>query len=874
MRANSAVRNDSLITRERLLERFHNGASGLLPLVVLNAPAGAGKSTLVAQLLESPAAATYRVHIVHVHEVGDATLWQILGRCLGTDDDRPHSEDGGIREWVRAHFGALAEPTLVVLENYHHLSSVENDRALLELVRTSPRLHVCVLARSVHVLDGPLYTQQVRVLTRADLAFTGDECRQVLAHSGREQAPGRFDDVRHAAGWPGAVAAIVRSSATPEYSAPQSALRRFALDILEVATHLDPRSRDVLLGAALVESFSLDQAALFIGASDVSAHTHIRRLLELGALEEDACSDGQGYRLHPAMRGTMSAIVTREFSSSRRKSLALRIAKELETSDPSGSLRTYLQFSSLAEAESILWANFTAIIDEHDTCLATLSQLTDAELSAHPTLAAARYFLELESLTVSPKRLRHTSKLFHAGALRRLESNPEPSDPLHLGHRMLVMIGERMGGDSPAALAIAQDIEAQLASHAGPIASGRHDASRLDPGDQPVLLQELAFTAFIGGDSALARRVWRRLNSLMEPKPGALGAGQTSDLSRTTLRHGPWQHAALSGLSLVESNEGNFRLGMELLAQADAVRTSFGPAPALAWVNAEVIRAHHAYEFTRPEMLRDAIVRLSPWFDRIEQWPMVIMAETEGVRYQRGVDWAIPHLRTGIAQIERMRHGVGVWGGYLALYQVMLATISGHFVASKQIAAALPAKNPYVKIERARRSLFKGNDVQALLLIQRLGPASLNLRQQIDTLLIAAVAAWGCGRREEAFVALRSAAELIERCKLSMMLRSVPFEPLVEIAAAACDEGFCDVRALIDEVPVPARCVRPESLTLMEQKALESMRTHPPLADAAADLGIATATLKRHRLAVYRKLGVGSREEAILQGTRMGLLSH
>ncbi|WP_162248511.1 helix-turn-helix transcriptional regulator [Microbacterium sp. Root61] len=825
-------------------------------------------------MLESPALAQYRVHIAHIEEAGDTTLWQILGRSLATDADRPDSEDGCSREWVRARVGALTEPTLIVLEHYHHLSSVEHDRALLELVRTGPRLHVCVLARSVHLLDGPLHTHQVRVLTRADLAFTGDECREILAHSGGEHAPGRISAVTQAAGWPVVVAAILRSPATPEDSAPQSALRRFAIDILEVATHLDPRSRDVLLGAALVESFSLDQAALFSGASKASAHTHVHTLLQLGALEDGASSDGQGYRLHPAMRGTMSAIVTREFSSSRRESLALGIAKELETSDPLGALRIYLQFSSLAEAESVLWANFTAITDQHDTCLAALSPLTDAELSAHPTLAAARFFLELELPTVAPKRLWHTSKLFHTGAVRRLESNPEPTDPLHVGHRMLVMIGERMWGDSPAALAIARDIEAQLASRAGLTASGRHDAGRRDPGEQPVLLQELAFTAFIGGDSALARRVWQRLDSLMEPKPGAIGPGQTGDISRATLRHGPWQHAALSGLSLVESNEGNFRLGAELLAQADAVRTRFGAAPALAWVNAEVIRAHHAYEFARPEMLREAIARLSPWYDRIEQWPMVIMAETESVRYQRGVDWSIPHLRTGIAQIERKRHGVGVWGGYLALYQTMLATISGNLVTSKQIADALPAKNPYVQIERARRSLFQGNDVQALLMVQRLGPAVLNLRQQIDTLLIAAIAAWGCDRREEAFVALHSAAELIERCELSMMLRSVPFEPLAEIAAAARDAGFCDVSALIDAVPGPARCIRRESLTLMEQKSLESMLTHPPLADAAADLGIATATMKRHRLAVYRKLRVGSREEAILQATRMGLLSN
>ncbi|MGM7669200.1 LuxR C-terminal-related transcriptional regulator [Microbacterium sp. A93] len=852
---------------------------------MLNAPAGSGKSTLATQLLRSPLLEQFRVYSIHGASARGQSIWHSLGRCLAAAEPAPLPDDDAYsREWVHARISALTEPTLFLLDDYHGMTTAEHDRALLALGESNPHFHVCVLARSVRVLDGPLYMHRVRVIDRNELAFTAEESLDLAAQSGVELSAGLTEAFSQADGWPVAVAAVLRTAHETENAprrdgarigesipapapvAAHPALQRVAIDILDVLRELDPHARVALLGASLVGSFSLDHAAEFIGKPAARTQSHIDTLLQLGVLVRLA--HGAGYRVHPSVRATLPDIAAQEFSTSKRKALVLRAAQEMEKSNPFDAFRIYLRSSSLAAAETVLWSNFTAITDRSDACLAALSPLNDAELFAHPTLAAARFFLEFESSTVAPKRFWHTSQLSHAGAQRRLKLNPDPADPLHIGHRMQVMIGERMQGNAPAALAIAQDIEARLTSH------GRLEDPdlRTSGNNEPVLLEELAFTAFMGGDSALARRVWQRLSILMERMSEGASSDSSGGAPHATLRPGPWQHAALSGLALVESNEGDFRRGAELLAHSDQLRDEYGPAPGLAWVNAEIVRAHHAYEFRRPDLLRQAIERTLPWCDRIEQWPMLIMAEAESVRYQRGTDWALPQLRAGIAQIERERHGVGVWGGYLALYQAMLHATSGNFAASKQIMDALPARNPFVQIGRARFALFQGNNVQALLLIQRLGPAALNLRQQIDRFLIAAIAAWACGRTEEAFDTLRSAGELISRCQLSMMLRSVPFEPLAELAAAARDAGVCDVVALINSVPELARCVMRESLTQMEQRSLESMITHPSLADAAVALAIAPATVKRHRLTVYRKLKVGGREEAILQATRMGLL--
>ncbi len=569
-------------------------------------------------------------------------------------------------------------------------------------------------------------------------------------------------------------------------------------------------------------------------------------------------------------------------------------AQEGEHADPLAhtellaTFGAHIESAAFTAAEEVLACGFTAIIDQGSASLSLIRQVPDEALFAYPTLAAARLYLEFVDATVPPQRLWRTSELMYTGAKRRLKVDTDPRRELLIAHRMLEMVGERLRGNAPAALAIALDIETRLLAGGSVSAHGDSDTNRVrhgGPEAQPVLLEEIGFTAFMAGDSALARRAWQRLEALMRSKPGGQPAGgglpgyggvspaHGDEVSRATSRHADWQLAALGGLSLVESNEGDFSLGARLLARADRLREESGAqAPALAWVNGEIARAHHAYQHCDEGKLHEAVSRISPWNDRIEQWPMVIMAQSEHLRWVRGVDWAIPFLRAGITQVENERHGVGVWGGYLALYQVMLNTTLGNFDVSRRMIAALPADNSYVQIEQARLALFSGDNVRALLGIQRLGPAGINLRQQMDRLLIATVAAWGCGSVDEAFASLRDACELVERCDLSMMLRTVPFEPLAEVAAAAREAGACDFTALIDSVPEPARCIARASLTGMERRALETMVSHPALAEAAVELDIAQATVKRHRLAVYRKLRVSGREEAIVQATRMGLL--
>ena len=882
MRANSAVDPAQLLDRPRLRLRLSASDGGPAGFILLNAPAGYGKSTLAKQLLDSLPAHEYRTLWIHTTARTKSSFWRHLRAQL---EERPHptgepDDESRAHEWVLDHVSLLPASLVLVIDAYHRVSDAQTDLALLELSGASARIHLVVLARSVRLLDGPLFADEVLTVGPEELAFDAEElgtlarrCRTPL-HSRLRQS------LELTGGWPRAASAVLRAecrdavaSSRPSGAERASAspalhpqLARLAIDSLDL---LNDEARAVMLAASVLDTISLEQAAELLESTEDEAILQIQPLLEHGLLSLTGLTHRTVYRAHPAIRAGLADLARRSYSALDHATLLRGSARERASQDPLSALRMYLESSSLADAEAVLAAHFTTLTDRGEECTRLLRPLTDETLREFPTFAAARMLLEFSDRTVSHEHLHRLTRLMQEGASRRLEADLHSAPTLAIAHRVQVMIGERLGGNMPSALAIARDLEPLIMSRAHSPEEVPGQDHRDSPGTQPVFLEELGFTAFMGGDRALARRVWQRLDHQMQVS--------SSDLVPPTVgvtsRHAAWRLAALYGLALVEADDGDFIVAAEIIAQADALQEESGvSAPSLSWINGEVARAHLSYESLDADMLAQAMARVAPWNDRFEQWPMILMADVEATRYLRGPDWAIPHLRAGISQIERARHGVGVWGGYLALYQAMLNTTLGDFTISGRILRSLPAENLFVQIERARLSLFSGDNVRALLEVQQIGLAGISKRQRIDKFLMAAIAAWGCGLRDEAIESLNHAGELVERNGLSMMFRTVPFEPLRAIAVAARAAGAYDLVERIDRVPIQARGVVRERLTTMEQRALETMVTHPSLAAAAEHVSIAPATMKRHRLAVYRKLQVGGREEAILQATRMGLL--
>jgi len=61
-------------------------------------------------------------------------------------------------------------------------------------------------------------------------------------------------------------------------------------------------------------------------------------------------------------------------------------------------------------------------------------------------------------------------------------------------------------------------------------------------------------------------------------------------------------------------------------------------------------------------------------------------------------------------------------------------------------------------------------------------------------------------------------------------------------------------------------------LTAREKAVLQSLRGHLSRRESAQALGMSMNTIKSHTHAIYRKLGVSSREDAIQRGRSLGIL--
>lgn len=71
----------------------------------------------------------------------------------------------------------------------------------------------------------------------------------------------------------------------------------------------------------------------------------------------------------------------------------------------------------------------------------------------------------------------------------------------------------------------------------------------------------------------------------------------------------------------------------------------------------------------------------------------------------------------------------------------------------------------------------------------------------------------------------------------------------------------------------PARSSHPDELSVREREVLAALAGHGSLRQVADDLFISRNTIKTHTRALYAKLGVASREEAVQRGRDLGLLA-
>lgn len=839
-------------------------------ITLLRAPAGYGKSHALAEAIsESPAGLIPTPF--HCERTDTRNFVPALAGHVTSALSAEPVAAATPEQTVDALAQRITEPTTLVIQRYHRASSPENDLLLVELCERAPLLDLIVVARRTHLLDGALANgrTRIRVFGPRELAYS-EEVALALAHEAGYPDTGPLREaLKTVDGWPVAVHAILASGAPGAPGAPGQAdpdprenLRQFALQHLEVVSNT---ARRFLLVASLLDAIGIDQAAETLEIGIPEARDAAHELVELGLLETVRAGGASEFRCRAAVRAPLTERAQRSTSIDQIALLTAR-GSIIAQRDPITAFRHLCAAEAYPAAEALLARHYLTITTDRELCLSTLRAIPEAALLAHPGFIAAQLKLKFPDPSIPTSTIQYLMGLWTATLAARTRDTPaEQWDLETLGQ---VMVAERALGNSERAAELGALLDARISREPLPRGSAPGEVSE----EFTIYHHEIAVTALGVGDLGRARRHWQALTAHAQQRgerkwSAAPDSNTASGYERQLLT------LAHQELAFTELLDGNFRQSVEHLRIADELETDTGARGAgTSWVSAELARAHLSTELVDDALITVAIKRLEPISDRIERWPLQLLAETNHLRYRRGNEWALTHLGEGIEEQERGRQPAGRWRDHLTGHHAGLAMVVGDFVTAEQQLARLPEASPVTLLERARLALFAGDDVNALLLAQSVNEATTVRRQGVDRSLICAVAAWGCGEHDSAFSSLRIAAEMITEFMLTARLWSVPYDALDTVVSAAADAGVVDLRELVARIPEPARGYRYERLTEMELRALAAVAEYGNAKDAAAALFVTPGTIKKHLAAVYRKLRANGRDEAVLRATRMGLL--
>lgn len=304
-----AVRRESLFTRlDAVLE---------YPVVLVSAPAGYGKTTLIAHWLTAQPelaavwlsldtddndAARFFAHLItglspYMPE-SDATLLNLLAQSAPLNVI--------VASLLNA-LVALDEPLLIVLDDYHVIEQRTIQDALQQLIdRLPPQLHVVLLTRA----DPPLALARLRArnalleIRMHDLRFDTEEARRFFMLTTGKQFEGEqiAQIVHKSEGWAAALqlAALTlqRHADVNAFVESLSGAQRYIVDYLidEVLAHLPEHTRQFLLQTAVLSRMCAPLCDALTGCDD--SQTMLEDLERMNMFLVPLDVERQWYRYH------------------------------------------------------------------------------------------------------------------------------------------------------------------------------------------------------------------------------------------------------------------------------------------------------------------------------------------------------------------------------------------------------------------------------------------------------------------------------------------------------------------------------------------------------------------------------------------------
>jgi len=306
-----------IIERPRLIKLMEESGARV---IVLQAPAGYGKTTLARQWAEhagndgrwcrcvvsSADLAAFAVQLADTSAPEDATgSSRVLDRLSATTD--PERDIAELAELVAEEFAAWSASTWLIVDDYHLALSSHSAARLLELVvERTPGLHVLISTRlrpgwvsARNVLYG-----EVLYLDRRALRMSDEEATSVLGRfaAGSHASMEKF--LSQADGWPAVIGlgALHPTEHLPAVDSSHALWEFMAHELLNEVSRADARGLQRL---ALAPNITVNVASQLIGSQSEEV---IETSARLGLLTPR----GEEFEMHPLFRSYLERDLLRD----------------------------------------------------------------------------------------------------------------------------------------------------------------------------------------------------------------------------------------------------------------------------------------------------------------------------------------------------------------------------------------------------------------------------------------------------------------------------------------------------------------------------------------------------------------------------------
>ncbi len=869
--------NDALL-RQALVDRLV--ASGK-PVMIINAPAGYGKTTLLAQCHrrwreEDVVAAWYSADEGRFES--DQFFAYVMAALFEAGLPLPYPRDAieaglpGLAIEAAARAVALAleaseEPVRLIIDDYHRIASEATDAFLDYVIQRLPA-HAAILLASRGGTSLRLASLRVRgellTLGQSDLRFSDDEVRRFFADSGTVEHAALIERTE---GWP-AVLQLLRLTGHTGRDDLYDLTRRSSdlADYLaeQVFAGLSPELQHFLLHTSIATRISAPLADAITGTGD--GEDRLEEIRRLNLLATPLDNDFSWLRYHPLLS---------EFLLNRLRRLAPDRPDELHRR----AARWYADAGLLADA-----LYHASRIADDDAALAIMEAAGGWRMALRGGLAILRYltgvtlhhpfdyprvWLAQAYLAAQEGRLAEAR-----AAIDRMQGDPMlaeriASDDALEYEIMTNDIVTRIYEDRPIPPAYQARIEARLAAGVD------------DPKLQTLLTHLLCLCAFDAGND-----LWCRAHG---EKAQRLAVAAQIPLVETYL----YQYLGLALLRRGRRREAEllFQRGLEHSTR------NFGEGSAQVAI-AGILLAHTNY-------LSGALARAAELIDTgiavietSEGWHDIFIAAyaTSGWMALRAGDTAKAEqvLARGLAtaaarDLPRLRY-------QLALLRVRFRLFAGDIDQADLLLRALGEPGASMvardarlecdyRIAAASIELARGKVCDGLLrdLDQtRAERGSVALDVEIQVLRAAELI--GRGQARDGVLVFRQTIELAESEGLVALI--IQFGALLLAILPACREAMHlfepAQRTLVERLFQSANrngagpwSMPPAHDVIVSPREIDVLRA---LADGlsskeiARSLGVAESTIKTHRINIYRKLNVATRSKALLAARTLQLI--